>query len=105
MTVNEHELFDDLLIGNFMNTTLHGRLQGAGLYPAVNPYLCKWADNGRAQSRAEVRSYLHQYARRAPVANLLGRLDDRAKYAIRAHVVKDSAAYDFLRRMRRVMPA
>ena len=105
MAAVRHEIFDDLLIGNFMKTTLHGRLQTIGLYPALNPYLGKWADNGRATTGAEVHDYLRQYARRAPLANLLGRLDDRAKYAIRAHVVKDSAAYDFLRRMRRAVPA
>jgi len=105
LTAVTYEIFDDLFLGNFMKTTLHGRLRSAGLSPAVNPYLGKWADNGRARSQSEVADYLKQYSRQAPLANLLGRVDGRAKYAIRAHVTRESAAYDFLRRIRRRIPA
>ncbi len=95
----EYEVFDDLFIGNFMKTTLHGKIAKAGLYPAVNPYLGKWADNGRALTRTEVRNYLREYHRRAPLPYLLGRLDDRVFYALKAHVPKDTNAYAFLREM------
>jgi hypothetical protein len=105
LTAVKYAIFDDLFLGNFMKTTLHGRLRSAGLSPAVNPYLGKWADNGLAETPREVDDYLKQYSRRAPLANFLGRLDGRAKYAIRAHVTRDSAAYDLLRRMRRRLPS
>ena len=54
MTCLEYEIFDDLLIGNFMKTTLHGDV---GLYPDFSPYVAKYADNGGAKSKAELRSY------------------------------------------------
>ena len=62
----EFEAFDDLLIGNFMRTTLHGV---ASLYePNFNFTVAKIADNGRAQTRAEVREYMKEYRRRAGFA-------------------------------------
>jgi hypothetical protein len=100
MSSVEHEVFDDLFIGNFMKITPHGKVERAGIYPAVNPYLGKWADNGLAESRQEVREYLHEYRSRALLPFLFGRLDDRAKYAIKAHVTRDTVAFDFIRRLR-----
>jgi hypothetical protein len=105
MSAVRFAVFDDLFIGNFMKTTLHGRVEAAGIYPAVNIYLAKWADNGGAESRSEVRAYLKQYFRRAPVPYLFGRLDDRTKYAVKAHVHPNTTAYDFLRRLRTTVRA
>ena len=102
MTTVTHSVFDDLLIGNFMKTTLHGRLRCRT--PAVNPYVGKYADNGKARSKDEVRAYLREYRRRAPLSYLLGRLDDRTAQALKAHVVRDSNAYNFLRRLRNAAP-
>src|SRR6516162_6219535 len=42
MTCIEHELFDDLLIGNFMRTTLYNV---ESLYPRFTPYVPKYGDN------------------------------------------------------------
>jgi hypothetical protein len=100
-----YEIFDDLFIGNFMKTTLHGKIATVGLYPGVNPYLGKWADNGRACTRGEVREYLREYCRRAPLPYLLSRLDERARYAVHAHVPKDSNGYEFLRKMYKTVRA
>jgi hypothetical protein len=43
MTAVEYQVFDDLLIGNFMRTKLHG---GAKLYPHFTPRTAKYSDNG-----------------------------------------------------------
>lgn len=57
------EVFDDLLIGNFMKTTLHGL---SSLYDHdVNPIIAKWGDNGRAFTDSDIRAYLDVYRRRA----------------------------------------
>lgn len=101
MTAVKYAVFDDLFIGNFMRTTLHGKLQTTGLQPAVNPYLGKWADNGLAETMSDVRDYHLEYFKRVPLPYLLGRLDERACYAIKAHVSRDSNAHEFLRWMRR----
>ncbi|MEM7202739.1 MAG: MBL fold metallo-hydrolase [Planctomycetota bacterium] len=60
----EYEVFDDLLIGNFMRTTLHG---GADLYPHFTPTVAKHSDNGRAHTRADFARYLASYVARAPL--------------------------------------
>ena len=63
MTAIEYEIFDDLLIGNFMKTTLHNM---RSLYEGDFAfYVAKYADNGRAKSEAELRKYFDDYRHRA----------------------------------------
>jgi hypothetical protein len=58
----EYEIFDDLLIGNFMKTTLHNM---KSLYEGdLNFYITKFADNGRAESIEELEKYFQEYNRR-----------------------------------------
>src|SRR5262245_4595847 len=59
MLAVQYEIFDDMLIGNFMKTTLHGRLKSdkPTLYPYFSPYAPKYADNGRAKSKKELNLY------------------------------------------------
>jgi len=67
MAVIEYEIFDDLLIGNYTKTTLHGpwKKQGtAALYPDFNPFVAKYGDNGGARSPAELEAYFAEYKRR-----------------------------------------
>lgn len=59
MTATRYEIFDDLLIGNFMKTTLHGGMRS--LYPDFTPYVAKYGDNGRAFSRGELDAYFAAY--------------------------------------------
>ena len=61
MSAVEYEIFDDLLIGNFVKVTLHGGLKS--LYPDFTPYVAKYGDNGRAHSATELRQYFRAYAR------------------------------------------
>lgn len=66
MTAIEYCIFDDLLIGNFAKTTLHGDWERQGttaLYPDFAPFL-KYADQGEARSADEVRKYFAEYRRR-----------------------------------------
>ena len=68
MTCIEWRIFDDLLIGNFTKTTLHGDWWGkqgtAALYPHFTPFVGKYADNGDARSAEELRAYFAEYQRR-----------------------------------------
>jgi hypothetical protein len=59
MTAVGYEVFDDMLIGNFMKTTLHGGLRS--LYPDFTPYVAKYGDNGRAFSADELQDYFSGY--------------------------------------------
>jgi len=64
----EWRVFDDLLIGNFARTTLHGDWFGkrgtAALYPHFTPFIGKYADNGDARTPEELRRYFAEYRRR-----------------------------------------
>lgn len=67
MTVVEYEIFDDLMIGNFTKTSLHGPWERQGtlaLYPDFIPFVTKYGDNGGAHSRAELAAYFAEYQRR-----------------------------------------
>ena len=90
------EIFDDLLIGNFMKTTLHGI---NGLYPDFTPYVAKYGDNGRAQSEAELAAYFDAYrARSTPVEFLIARLHDRSSAVFRRRFARDSATFKVAKR-------
>ena len=68
MAAVEWRIFDDLLIGNFTKTTLHGDWGGkrgtAALYPDFDPFLTKFGDNGGAYTPDELRAYFAEYLRR-----------------------------------------
>ncbi len=95
----EWEIFDDLLIGNFMRTTLHGKWPVSGLYPDFTPYVTKYADNGRAHTRAEVKEYFAEYRRRTGTLTWLrATIEQQAKDAVRARLRPDSPAFAAARR-------
>ena len=90
MTALEYEIFDDLLIGNFMKTTLHGDV---GLYPDFSPYVAKYADNGGAKSKAELRSYFLHYFLRDPVASILKKVSTGSEDIVRKLVPANSGLF------------
>ncbi|HIA36530.1 MAG TPA: MBL fold metallo-hydrolase, partial [Flavobacteriales bacterium] len=65
MAAIHYKIFDDLLIGNFMKTTLHGKWPESRLYPDFTPYVTKYADNGLAKSEEELYQYFSYYKKRA----------------------------------------
>lgn len=75
MTAVQYRVFDDLLIGNFMKTTLHGDFGEGRLYPDFSPYVAKYADNGKARTRNELKTYFSEYRRRDPVGFLRGQVE------------------------------
>ena len=67
MTCIEWKIFDDLLIGNYVKTTLHGPWTKVGtpaLYPDFTPFVGKYADNGGARTPDELRAYFAAYKAR-----------------------------------------
>jgi hypothetical protein len=95
----EWEIFDDLLIGNYMTTTLHGPWPSSRLYPGFTPWVTKYADNGRARTDAELRAYFAEYRRRLGVTTWLrSTLEQRAKDSLRARLAADSPVYRRARR-------
>ena len=90
MTAVEYQVFDDLLIGNFMRTTLHG---GIRLYPDFTPLTAKYSDNGRANTEAELRRYFLEYIRRDPGATLRHLLELKSEDVFRKLVPMNSGPY------------
>jgi hypothetical protein len=58
ITSINNDIFDDMLIGNFMKTTL---INISGLYPHFTPYVTKYGDNGNAYSIEELGEYFNYY--------------------------------------------
>jgi hypothetical protein len=95
------EIFDDLLIGNFMKVTLHGDWGPGRLYPDFSPWVAKYGDNGRARTMEELREYHRGYFRRAPAGYLKHRfevgfllpLQEQASSLLRSRLGANSAAF------------
>jgi hypothetical protein len=100
MIAINYEIFDDMLIGNFMKTTLHGKLKSRTptLSPYFEPYVPKYADNGRAKSEKELKSYFDEYKKRTDSSSiftdfLLKKFEDTSKNIFRHYFPENSAMY------------
>ena len=76
MTAVEYEVFDDMLLGNFMKTTLHGF---SALNKKFSPIVAKYADNGLAQSEKQIRRYFWEYFKRSPLDMLIHIVESKAE--------------------------
>jgi hypothetical protein len=94
MTAIEHECFDDMLIGNFMKTTLHGQWATKSLYPDFSPYVAKYADNGRAKTEKDIEMYFQAYRKRMGIRGVIDlfqlKIEEKSKNMVRSYVVGDS---------------
>jgi len=90
MTAVEYRVFDDLLIGNFMRTTLHG---GRKLHPHFTPLTAKYSDNGGANTSVELRNYFFEYIRRNPVGIIRHLLELKSEDVFRKLVPLNSGPY------------
>jgi hypothetical protein len=95
MTCIEHELFDDLLIGNYMQTTLYNV---EALYPHFTPFVAKYGDNGGAKTKRELTRYFGHYYMRDPIAHTLKCLADASEMALRRAIPEDSAMFRVAKR-------
>lgn len=93
MRTMRYEIFDDLLIGNFMKTSLIGKWPNSGLYPDFTPYVGKYSDNGRAKTTDEVREYFREYRRRAPLDYMRHRIQYKSAQAVISRIDADSEVY------------
>lgn len=92
MTAINYEIFDDLLIGNFMRTTVHGNASPDALYPDFTPFVGKYADNGYARSEAELRAYFAAYRGRAPLEYFRHRMARQSAAVVRRMLPPGSRA-------------
>jgi hypothetical protein len=87
------ETFDDLLIGNFMKTTLIGKWPQSHLYPDFTPYVTKYADNGLAKTSEDLKRYFQEYRHRAPLDYLRHRIQLNVASVVRTRVNSRSRPY------------
>ncbi len=96
MAAVDYRVFDDLLIGNYMKTTLHNV---ESLYnPNFNFIVAKYGDNGGAETKAEVRAYLEQYRKRSGTVDWVMHQFGREGHTLfRRYVQRDSKFYAMAR--------
>jgi len=106
MIAISYEIFDDMLIGNFMKTTLHGKLKARTptLSPYFEPYVPKYADNGRAKSKKELNLYLEEYRKRMDYSAVftdlvLKKFEDVSKNVFRHYFPENSTMYQTAKRV------
>ena len=96
MAAVTHKVFDDLLGGNFMKTVLHNI---DSLYsPNFNYIVAKFADNGCAETKAEIKAYLAEYRKRCGTVDwVLHHLVSEGGALFRGYVSKESKFYTLAR--------
>lgn len=91
--------FDDLLIGNFMRTTLHGKWPVPNLSRDVTPYVAKYADNGDARTRQELADYFDEYRRRLGTARYVRHVIERqARHVVQSRLGNSAHGLDLASR-------
>jgi len=99
MTCIDYRIFDDLLIGNFMKTTLHG-LQSLNESPGdFNYHVAKYGDNGGAETGAEVEKYLAEYRRRAGIDYFINSLEDQSRNFLTRFAKQDTPIYRMMKQL------
>jgi hypothetical protein len=96
MVAVTNNVFDDILAGNFMQTVLHDI---DSLYsPNFNYTVGKFADNGGAETKAEIKAYLAKYRSRSGTVDwALHRMVSEGGALFRRYVSKDSKLYTLAR--------
>ncbi|OGT45964.1 MAG: hypothetical protein A3E83_02685 [Gammaproteobacteria bacterium RIFCSPHIGHO2_12_FULL_41_20] len=101
MLAIKYRVFDDLLIGNFMKTTLHNcesLYEGRGNF---NFNTAKFGDNGLVETEREIVNYLKIYRKRAGMEFLIGAFEDKSKDFIIRFAGRDSKVFNALKQLKR----
>jgi hypothetical protein len=98
MTTVRYEIFDDLLIGNFMKTTLHGDWHNNTLYPYFTPYLAKFADNGKVKTKDQVQAYMNCYRQKSPMEFILHTFERESEEFVRKYIGGNSRTFEWAKK-------
>jgi hypothetical protein len=98
MSAIHNEVFDDLLIGNFMKTTLIGKWPASRLNPYFTPVVAKYADNAHAYTVEELDAYFHHYRARNPFDFIVHRFQQQSVQTFRNFISPQSRAFDYGKR-------
>ena len=93
----KNNIFDDILIGNFMKVTL---INVPSLYPDFSSYVTKYGDNGLAKNKAELKKYFEYYKLNS-TNYWLDYLKIKSEDIIRTKFIKYKKMYFVLRSIKR----
>lgn len=93
MKAINYEIFDDLLIGNFMKTTFHGSGINSLYDVDFTPIVAKFADNGRVFTKLEYNKYITEYRLRSEGEWLREYFEQKTSQLFRKYVHYDSSLY------------
>ena len=98
LTSCKYKIFDDLLIGNFMKTTLHN-MPNLG-YRYFNQIITKWSDNGGVNTEEEFNKYIKSYKEKIGQEFLYNIFLDQSKNMFLRFVTKktNSTIYKFFKK-------
>ena len=94
MTAIEYRIFDDLLIGNFMKTTLHDCNSLYDRNANFTHYVSKFSDNGNVNTKEEIYNYLKNYKIRMGNEFIIDQLTDRSKDFLIRFIERDSKIFE-----------
>ena len=98
MTTVRHKIFDDLLIGNFMKTTLHGDWHNNTLYPYFTPYIAKFADNGKVKTKDQVQAYMNYYRQKSPMEFIFHSFERESEEFVRKYIGSNTRAFEWAKK-------
>jgi hypothetical protein len=90
MVAISYKIFDDLLIGNFMKTTLHNCNSLYQDYGNFNFNVAKFADNGLAETNLELKAYLNEYKKRAGIEFIIDLFADGGHSFLVSYLKRDA---------------
>jgi hypothetical protein len=93
MSAVTNRVFDDLVLGGFMKITLHN----IEFHRDFLFFVAKYADNGGAETKDELRSYFDQYKKRAGAEWISHHLVREGHTLFRRYVRRDSKFYALAR--------
>ena len=99
MTAIRYEIFDDLLIGNFMKTTLINMIS---LSYDFTPYVTKYSDNGLARSGPDLTEYFRAYHRRSGFSYLSDRFLFKSENIFRKHISPETPLYKIAKPLKKI---
>jgi hypothetical protein len=99
MAAVRYRVFDDMMIGNFMRVTLHGTVDRTYLNKTFTPVVGKYSDNGLADTRKELKTYMDHYYSKDRVGQVFMQLEKGTESLVRKFVKHDSIAHRSAKRL------
>ena len=101
MTAINYRIFDDLLIGNFMKTTLHNcsSLYEGPIFQNFTYNIAKYGDNGNAENNEEVKKYLEEYKKRMGFELIINGLEGQSKLFLTRILINNPKLLEFTKKI------